>query len=64
MFSKKDVCMPGVNSGFIRRGVIGPFTVEMLCLLQAVLNEISVGFMSGCREYSHGIARWLIQGRF
>lgn len=48
MSCKKEVCMPGVNSGFSRRGVIGPLIVEILCLLQAVRNEVSVGLISGC----------------
>lgn len=48
MSVRKEACIPGGKSGFCCRGVIGPLTDEILCFLQAFLNEISVGLMSGC----------------
>lgn len=45
---RKEECIPGVNSGFNLKGVIGPLIEEMLLELHAVRNESRVGWMRGC----------------
>lgn len=43
MCIKKEECIPGLNPGFNRKGVIGPFTVEILFVLHVLRNESRVG---------------------